>query len=95
MRIGAIGIDSSHTPVFTKAINALHKEGKTKCQVTAFWDPGTHEWQHPAGPEQSKKDVAKWREDTIAEGARQVDSLDALLGQVDGVMVLNLSLIHI
>lgn len=91
MRIGAIGIDSSHTPVFTKAINALHKEGKTKCQVTAFWDPGTHEWQHPAGPEQSKKDVAKWREDTIAEGAKQVDSLDALLSQVDGVMVLNIN----
>ena len=91
MRIGAIGIDSSHTPVFTKAINALNKEGKAKCRVTAFWDPGRHEWQHPAGPEQSAKDVAKWREDTIKEGAAQVNSLDELLSQVDGVMVLNIN----
>lgn len=91
MRIGAIGIDSSHTPVFTNRINALHKEGKTKCQVTAFWDPGHHEWQHPAGPEQSAKDVAKWREDTLKEGAKQVNSIDELLSQVDGVMVLNIN----
>lgn len=91
MRIGAIGIDSSHTPVFTNRINALHKEGKTPCRVTDFWDPGRHEWQHPAGAEQSAKDVAKWREDTIKEGAQQVGSLDELLKNVDGVMVLNIN----
>jgi predicted dehydrogenase len=91
MRIGAIGIDSSHTPVFTNRINAMFKEGKTPCQVVAFWDPGRHEWQHPAGPEQSAKDVAKWREDTIKEGARQVGSLEELLKSVDGVMVLNIN----
>jgi predicted dehydrogenase len=91
MRIGAIGIDSSHTPVFTNRINTLHKEGKTKCQVTHFWDPGTHEWQHPDGPVQSAKDVAKWREDTIKDGAKQVDTIDDLLKNVDGVMVLNIS----
>jgi predicted dehydrogenase len=91
MRIGAIGIDSSHTPVFTNRINALHKEGKTPCRVTHFWDPGRHEWQHPAGAEQSAKDVAKWREDTIKEGAQQVGSLDELLKNVDGVMVLNIN----
>jgi predicted dehydrogenase len=91
MRIGAIGIDSSHTPVFTNRINALYKEGKTPCRVTHFWDPGRHEWQHPAGAEQSAKDVAKWREDTIKEGAQQVGSLDELLKNVDGVMVLNIN----
>ncbi len=91
MRIGAIGIDSSHTPVFTNRINTLHKEGKTKCQVTHFWDPGNHEWQHPDGPVQSAKDVAKWREDTIKDGAKQVDTIDDLLKNVDGVMVLNIS----
>ncbi len=91
MRIGAIGIDSSHTPVFTNRINTMFKEGKTKCQVVAFWDPGRHEWQHPAGPEQSAKDVAKWREDTIKEGAKAVGSLDELLESVDGVMVLNIN----
>ncbi|MFN9992123.1 MAG: hypothetical protein ACK54H_02165, partial [Phycisphaerales bacterium] len=61
MRLGIIGIDSSHTPVFSNRINTLNKEGKTPCRVTHFWDPGNHEWQHPAGPEQSAKDVAKWR----------------------------------
>jgi predicted dehydrogenase len=90
MRIGAIGIDSSHTPVFTNRINTLFKEGKTKCQVTHFWDPGTHQWQHPDGPAQSAKDVAKWREDAIKEGAKQVDTIDDLLKNVDGVMVLNI-----
>jgi predicted dehydrogenase len=91
MRIGIIGIDSSHTPVFSNRINTLHKEGKTKCQVTAFWDPGTHEWQHPSGPEQSAKDIVKWREDTLKEGVKQVASIDDLLANVDGVMVLNIS----
>jgi len=91
MRIGAIGIDSSHTPVFTNRINAMHKEGKTACKVAAFWDPGRHEWQHPAGPEQSAKDVAQWRADTVKEGAEEAKSLDDLLARVDGVMVLNIS----
>ncbi len=59
--------------------------------MTHFWDPGRHEWQHPAGAEQSAKDVAKWREDTIKEGAQQVGSLDELLKNVDGVMVLNIN----
>ncbi|MFN9993881.1 MAG: Gfo/Idh/MocA family protein, partial [Phycisphaerales bacterium] len=77
--------------VFSNRINTLNKEGKTPCRVTHFWDPGNHEWQHPAGPEQSAKDVAKWREDTIKEGAVQVNSLDELLKNVDGVLVLNIN----
>lgn len=91
MRIGAIGIDSSHLPVFTQRIKDLHAAGKTKCQVTHFWDPGHHEWQHPEGPARSAQDVAKWRQDTIALGASQVGSLDELLANVDGVMVLNIN----
>jgi len=91
MRLGIIGIDSSHTQVFSNRINTLNREGKTPCKVTAFWDPGRHEWAHPDGPEQSKKDVAKWREDTIKEGASQVDTVEDLLKQVDGVLVLNIN----
>lgn len=91
MRIGIIGIDSSHTPVFTNRVNTLNAEGKTSCKVTTFWDPGRHEWQHPNGAEQSARDVAKWREDTIKDGAVQVKSMDELLDDVDGVMVLNIS----
>lgn len=91
MRLGIIGIDSSHTPVFSNRINTMNKEGKTKCKVTHFWDPGKHEWQHPEGPAQSAKDVAKWREDTTKEGVVQVNSLDDLLKNVDGVLVLNIN----
>ena len=91
MRIGIIGCDSSHTPVFTNRVNTMHKEGKTPCKVTCFWDPGNHEWQHPDGPMQSEKDVSKWREDTIKDGAKPVASIDELLSQVDGVMVLNIN----
>lgn len=91
MRIGAIGIDSSHLPEFTKRIKGLHVEGKTSCQVTHFWDPGTHEWQHPEGARRSAEDVANWRKTTLELGATQVDSLDELLKNVDGVMVLNIN----
>lgn len=91
MRIGAIGIDSSHTPVFTNRINTLAREGRTTCRVTAFWDPGRHEWQHPDGPERSARDVATWRDETIREGAQQVGTIEELLERVDGVMVLNIN----
>ncbi|MBS0198615.1 MAG: hypothetical protein JSR77_17845 [Planctomycetes bacterium] len=91
MRIGAIGIDSSHLPEFTKRIKALNAEGKTSCVVTHFWDPGRHEWQHPEGPARSKQDVEGWRRTTLELGAKQVDSLDELLKNVDGVMVLNIN----
>jgi len=91
MRIGAIGIDSSHRPEFTKRIKAMNAEGKTACQVTHFWDPGEHEWQHPAGADQSRKDVEGWRSTAIDLGAKQVDSLNDLLKNVDGVMVLNIN----
>jgi len=59
--------------------------------VTHFWDPGHHEWQHPEGPARSAQDVAKWQEDTVKLGAAQVGSLDELLANVDGVMVLNIN----
>lgn len=91
MRIGAIGIDSSHLPEFTKRIRGMHAEGQTKCQVTHFWDPGRHEWQHPAGAEQSRTDVENWRKTTLDLGAKQVESLGELLQNVDGVMVLNIN----
>ncbi|MBX3410793.1 MAG: hypothetical protein KF859_13025 [Phycisphaeraceae bacterium] len=91
MRIGAIGIDSSHLPEFTKRIKALNAEGKTPCRVTHFWDPGRHEWQHPEGQERSRLDVDNWRKTATELGAKQADSLEELLKNVDGVMVLNIN----
>lgn len=91
MRIGAIGIDSSHLPEFTKRIKGMRVEGKTSCEVTHFWDPGNHEWQHPEGVARSAQDVESWRKTTLELGAKQVGSLDELLKSVDGVMVLNIN----
>ncbi len=80
IRIGAIGIDSSHLSEFTKRINALNDSGETKCQVTTFWSDGKHDL-----PEDQ---VAKWREATISLGATEAKSLDELLSNVDATMVL-------
>lgn len=91
MNIGAIGIDSSHLPEFTRRIKELHDAGKTPCRVTHFFDPGNHEWQHPDGPEQSRKDVDAWKARTLELGATEVGSMDELLDAVDGVMVLNIN----
>ncbi len=91
MKIGAIGIDSSHLPEFTRRIKEMNGAGTTKCRVTHFFDPGNHEWQHPDGPEQSARDVAAWRTKAAELGAQQTDSLDQMLDQVDGVMVLNIN----
>ena len=43
IRIGAIGIDSSHLPEFTRRINALNDSGATTCRVTSFWSDGKHD----------------------------------------------------
>jgi predicted dehydrogenase len=75
-----IGVDSSHLPEFSKRIKALHDAGQTPCRVTAFHDPGQHGM--PAA------EIAKWKQTTLDLGAVEVPTLDGLLGQVDGVLVL-------
>jgi predicted dehydrogenase len=81
IRLGCIGIDSSHLPEFTRRIKALNDAGKTPCRVTQFWTDGTHDWPDVA-------DVQKWKSETLAMGVAEAKSLDALLASVDGVLVL-------
>jgi predicted dehydrogenase len=83
MRIGAIGVDSSHLPEFSRRVNALHESGKSGCRVTTFFDQGQHDM--------SAEQVRSWREQTLAMGIGESASMEALLDQVDGVMVLSLS----
>jgi len=80
IRLGAIGIDSSHILEFTRRIKALNDAGLTPCRVTEFFDPGAHDM--PAG------EVAKWREATVGMGVGVADTINDLLGRVDGVLVL-------
>jgi len=77
-RIGAIGADSSHLPEFTKRINALNVQGKTRCRVTHVFDPGQHDLA----------DAPKWLKTAQDIGVATSPSLDELLASVDGVMVL-------
>ncbi len=79
-RLGVVGIDSSHLSAFTSRIADLNGAGKTACRVTQMWTDGRHEM-----PEE---DVATWKADAEKLGVTTADSLDALLDNVDGVMVL-------
>jgi predicted dehydrogenase len=81
MRIGAIGVDSSHLPEFTRRIKAMSDEGKTPCKVSHVFDPGGHDL--PKAPQ--------WLEETKQMGVTQVGSIDELLDSVDGVMVLSVN----
>jgi predicted dehydrogenase len=80
LRIGALGVDSSHLPEFSRRVNELNDQGGSPCRVTAFYDNGRYDL--PA------EQVSRWRESTLGLGAREVSSIDALLDEVDGVMVL-------
>lgn len=82
-RLGAVGVDSSHLPEFTRRIHARHAAGKCRCLVTAFWTDGQHDM--PAG------DVDKWVSDTRDLGAEAHDDLPRMLEQVDGVLVLSVN----
>lgn len=82
-RLGAVGVDSSHLPEFTRRIHARHAAGGCRCLVTAFWTDGHHDM--PAA------EVEKWVDDTRALGAEAHDDLPAMLDQVDGVLVLSVN----
>lgn len=81
MRIGAIGADSSHLPEFSRRINEMNAAGTSKCRVTHYWTDGKHDWPNPA-------DVAKWEQAVAGLGVQHAASLEKMLDQVDGVMVL-------
>ncbi|MEM9082736.1 MAG: Gfo/Idh/MocA family oxidoreductase [Planctomycetota bacterium] len=81
MKLGVIGADSSHLPVFSEAIAKLNDNGETPCKVVACHDPGDHDWPNP-------DDVAQWRSTSESLGVSFVDSIDKLLDSVEGVLVL-------
>ena len=83
LRLGVIGIDSSHLSAFSERIKALHDAGQTRCRVTQLWTDGRHEM-----PE---ADVAQWRDAAVKIGVKPTDDLDAMLDNVDGVMVLSVN----
>jgi predicted dehydrogenase len=81
IRLGAIGVDSSHLPEFSRRIAERGGAGLTRCRVTAYWTDDRHDM--PAD------EVASWVADTEALGVKKHDDLEAMLDQVDGVLVLS------
>ena len=82
-RLGAIGVDSSHLPEFSRRIGEMNAAGKTPCRVTAFYTDGRHDL--PADQ------VAAWVDTTQQLGAARHESMDAMLDAVDGVLVLSVN----
>lgn len=83
IQLGVIGADSSHLAEFTKRINRMNIEGRTPCRVARMWTDGKHDM-----PE---SEVEAWRRDAADQGVTTDQHLDAMLGAVDGVMVLTVN----
>jgi predicted dehydrogenase len=83
MKLGVIGVDSSHLPAFATRIKDLAQAGESRCLVTHRWTDGDHDM--PAD------DVATWERQADELGVEAVDRLDDLLDAVDGVMVLSVN----
>ncbi len=83
VKLGVVGIDSSHLPAFAERIHQRREAGETRCRVTHLWTDGHHDM--PAG------DVEQWRQQALDLGVEPAESLDAMLDAVDGVMVLSVN----
>lgn len=85
LRIGVIGLDTSHAPAFAKQFNDEKASGLlAKQQVVAAFPGGSDDI------ESSYSRVAGYTADFKALGIEIVDSIDALLERVDAVMLLSL-----
>ncbi|MEO0630271.1 MAG: hypothetical protein AAFY46_06040, partial [Planctomycetota bacterium] len=81
IRIGAIGVDTSHLPEFSRRLKEMHDAGTFGGRVTAMLDVGEHGW--PDGEQ-----VSQWVSAAADLGIERVGTMDDLLGSVDAVMVL-------
>jgi predicted dehydrogenase len=83
VKLGAIGIDTSHLPEFARRINAMNDSGQTRCRVTRLWTDGRHDL--------ARDKVEKWLQAAVALGVAPADSMNELLDEVDAVMVLSVN----
>ena len=79
MRIGAIGIDSSHLPKFTREINRAQAANQTRCRVTHLW--------HDQQPDTTEQRWRQFHEETLGLGVAETATLQELLASVDAVMI--------
>ena len=82
LRIGVIGLDTSHVPAFTKAINnAETPSGLRPCRVVAAYPYGSRDIASSADR------IPIYTKQVKELGLEVVDSIDALLEQVDCVLL--------
>ncbi|MCC9599413.1 Gfo/Idh/MocA family oxidoreductase [Stieleria sp. JC731] len=82
MRIGVIGLDTSHVPAFTKAFNAEPADPEMmNCRVVAAYPFGSRTI------ESSFSRIPDYQKQVEALGVEVVDSIDELLSKVDCVLL--------
>lgn len=82
LRLGIVGLDTSHAPAFTRLLNDPAASGdRARVEVVAAFPIGT---DLAASADRIERFTAEVR----ALGVDIVDSLDALLARVDGVLLL-------
>lgn len=82
LRLGIIGLDTSHAVAFTKILNAADaKEDISGCQVVAAYPKGSPDI------ESSTSRVPGYTKEVQALGVKIVDSIEALVAQVDAVLL--------
>ena len=82
LRIGVIGLDTSHVPAFTKSFNAEPADPEMmNCRVVAAYPYGSRTI------ESSYSRIPKYTEEMRAMGIEIVDSIDELLKRVDCVLL--------
>jgi Oxidoreductase family, NAD-binding Rossmann fold len=82
IRVGMIGLDTSHAIAFTKLLNATDPKPEfAGCRVTVAYPKGS------ADIVSSVERVPKYTEEMRAMGVTIVDSIDHLVSQVDAVLL--------
>jgi len=79
--IGIIGLDTSHSPAFTKYINDPEKESMQGMRVTAAYPFGSKRI------ESSAKRIPEYTEQFKSMGIKIENDLDALIEQSDGILL--------
>ncbi|MEE3371948.1 MAG: Gfo/Idh/MocA family oxidoreductase [Planctomycetota bacterium] len=82
LRVGIIGLDTSHVIAFTKEMNNKEASGYlARCRVVAAYPKGSPDI------ESSVKRVPMYTRQMKEMGVKIVDSIDALLSQVDAILL--------
>lgn len=82
LRVGVIGLDTSHVPAFTKSFNAEPADPEMmNCRVVVAYPYGSRTI------ESSSSRIPEYTEQMKAMGVEVVDSIDQLLDRVDRVLL--------